>query len=113
MLKLGIHLFFVEVQAGKTVYAVCPMLVTYKYYHYSMTIIITVQCFFSAIATVLVKHGTLKKGSIVLADDTFAKVTLYYINRACLNSWLLTAFSQVIRSCSQEKCYISNNGILL
>ena len=54
-------------------------------YHYSMTI--TVQRFFSAIATVLVKHGTLKKGSIVLADDTFAKVTLY--NRICLNSWLL------------------------
>ena len=49
--------------------------------------IITVQRFFSAIATVLVKHGTLKKGSIVLADDTFAKVTLY--NRICLNSWLL------------------------
>ena len=48
---------------------------------------ITVQRFFSAIATVLVKHGTLKKGSIVLADDTFAKVTLY--NRICLNSWLL------------------------
>ena len=47
----------------------------------------TVQRFFSAIATVLVKHGTLKKGSIVLADDTFAKVTLY--NRICLNSWLL------------------------
>ena len=63
---------------------------------------ITVQRFFSAIATVLVKHGTLKKGSIVLADDTFAKVTLY--NRTCLNSLLLTAFSQVIRSCGQEKC---------
>ena len=61
-----------------------------------------VQCFFSAIATVLVKHGTLKKGSIVLADDTFAKVTLY--NRTCLNSLLLTAFGQVIRSCGQEKC---------
>lgn len=31
-----------------------------------------------AIATVLVKHGTLKKGSIVLADDTFAKVRMMY-----------------------------------
>lgn len=31
-----------------------------------------------AVATVLVKHGTLKKGSILLANHTFAKVRLMY-----------------------------------
>ena len=45
-------------------------------------IILLFQCYiyvliffyFSPVATVLVKHGTLKKGSIILVDETFAKV---------------------------------------
>ena len=45
---------------------------------------------FSSIATVLVKSGTLKKGSIIVSNQAFAKVTIVFINVFILNE---TAFN--------------------